>query len=401
MGYGSLTITEAIARATPHADRAMALDPNLAEAHYVTGILTLFQGNPEQALTHLRQAIQINPNFARAYLAIGAVMNNDLGRYDEGFAFTEKALRLDPLSIPTRRNYIIQLIVRNRLDEAEREIEKLAAISPRAAAGLRSWRRSLGGNWANSILGDLDSLRIDPDQAYGASERLGDRFALIGLEKEALAISDAESPYRLNVAQKRREEVAEEAATLAEDPTDFYAHRSLGLALASAGEYEHARPILEEAWQCGGGWVTKYGLFSANCAAALIAIRRDAGEEIGVGELIAAMRDNVRRYREADITTGDGIFEEGLAAYLAGEHERGLALIAKAVEGGFFIFPWQAYLQGLYDDPGFAPILAKQEALQVREREKFLAIVCNDNPYASFWQPAEGTCEQFAGAHAN
>ena len=94
-------------------------------------------------------------------------------------------------------------------------------------------------------------------------------------------------------------------------------------------------------------------------------------------------------------------YEEGLAAYLAGEHERGLALIAKAVEGGFFIMPWEAYLQELYDDPGFAPIRAKQEARQVREREKFLAIVCNDNPYEAVWQPAEGTCEQFAAAQAN
>ena len=71
-------------------------------------------------------------------------------------------------------------------------------------------------------------------------------------------------------------------------------------------------------------------------------------------------------------------------------------LIAKAVEGGFFIMPWEAYLQELYDDPGFAPIRAIQEARQVREREKFLAVVCNDNPYEAVWQPAEGTCEKYA-----
>ena len=176
--------------------------------------------------------------------------------------------------------------------------------------------------------------------------------------------------------------------------------------LASAGEYERARPILEDAWQRSGGRVTNNGLFLPDCAAALIAIRRDAGENTGVGELISAMRDNVSRYREADIIRGDLIFdnvdyEEGLAAYLAGEHKKGLALIAKAVEDGFFIMPWEAYLPALFDDPGFAPILAKQEARQVREREKFLTIICDDNPYAAFWQPAEGTCEQFAVASEN
>jgi len=135
----------------------------------------------------------------------------------------------------------------------------------------------------------------------------------------------------------------------------------------------------------------------------LIAIRRDAGEEAGVGELVAAMRDNVRRYREAGIIRVYSFYhsvdyEEGLAEYLAGEREKGLALIAKAAEDGFYIRPNQAYLQVLYDDPGFAPIRASQEARQAREREKFLAVVCTDNPYADYWQPAEGTCERFAAA---
>ena len=137
-------------------------------------------------------------------------------------------------------------------------------------------------------------------------------------------------------------------------------------------------------------------VFSAYEAAALIAIRRDAGAETGIGELLAAIRDNVRRYREAEVTNPIVDYEEGLAAYLSGDHERGLALIAKAAEDGYFILPKAAYLQTLYDDPEFAPILAGQEARQARERNRFLAIVCTDNPYAAVWQPAEGTCERFA-----
>ena len=94
-------------------------------------------------------------------------------------------------------------------------------------------------------------------------------------------------------------------------------------------------------------------------------------------------------------------YDEGLAAYLTGEREKGLALIAKAAEDGVFIMPREAYLQVLYDDPGFAPIRVRQEARQARERERFLAIVCTDNPYAAVWQPEEGTCERFAVAARN
>ena len=285
-------------------------------------------------------------------------------------------------------------------------MEDVAAFDPIGAAYARGFLMSLDGNWTNSALGHLDTLRLDPNWSL-AWELLGMYFAVLGLEKEALAISDAIWPIRLTMFRKHGEAVATAQANFAENPTDFRARRHLGMALASAGEYERAEPILEDIWEHSGGRVTSDGPCHANCAAALITIRRDAGEEIGVGELIAAIRDNVRRYREADITrsvfgmSGDSDYEEGLAAYLAGEHERGLALIAKAVEDGFFILPWEAYLQELYDDPGFAPIRATQEARQVREREKFLDIVCKDNPYEAVWQPAEGTCEQFAAAQAN
>ena len=183
---------------------------------------------------------------------------------------------------------------------------------------------------------------------------------------------------------------------LAEDPISLTARYELAIALAGAGDFNRARPILEDLWQRSGGRITGNSLFfDATSAAALIVIRRDAGEEAKVGELIAAINDDVRRNREAGIIVD---YEEGLAAYLSGERESGLALIAKAVEDGFFILPNEAYLQVLYDDPGFAPIRESQEARQAREREKFLAVVCTDNPYADYWQPAEGTCERFAAA---
>ena len=405
-GYGSLTTTEVIVRAAPHAERAMALDPSLAEAHFVAGGLSVAQGNPEQALAHYKQAIQINPNYAQVYVSMGELMRPPVGQSDEVYALNETALRLDPLSNPARYNYIYMLILKSRLDEAQREIEDVAAFDPIGAAYARGSLMSLGGNWSNSVLGHLDTLRLDPNWSL-AWELLGMYFAVIGLEKEALAISDAIWPIRLTMFRKHGEAVATAEANFAENPTDSRARRHLGMALASAGEYERAGPILEDIWERSGGRVTSDGPCHANCAAALITIRRDAGEETGVGELIAAMRDNVRRYREADITrsifgmSGDSDYEEGLAAYLAGEHERGLALIAKAVDGGFFIMPWEAYLQELYDDPGFVPIRAKQESRQVREREKFLDVVCTNNPYANFWRPVEATCEQFAAARAN
>ncbi|MCH7509081.1 MAG: tetratricopeptide repeat protein [Proteobacteria bacterium] len=402
--HGDLTITEAIARAAPHAERAIALDPTLAEAHAAIGFVLWQQVDMEEALTHFEQAIQINPNYSIVHNWMGVILGSHLGRYAEAFATYQTTLRLDPLSIPAIFNRFVALIDRNRLDEAEQEMEKLASIAPDVYARLRGVLTSLGGKWANLPLAYLDALRIDPDNTR-VRNSLALQFAAIGLDKEALAISEAPLPIVLRWLGRPEDAVTTAEARLAEDPDSLIARRDLGLALAGAGDYTRARPILEEIWQRSGGRVTKYGLFWTGSIAALITIRRDAGEEADVGELVAAIRDNVRRYREAgfiraDLTLGVD-YEEGLAAYLAGEPDRGLALIAKAAEDGFFIPPKEAYLQVLYDDPGFAPIRANQEARQARERERFLAIVCYDNPYATVWQPAEGTCDKFEATVGN
>jgi len=397
--------SEAVVKAAPHVERAMALDPTLAEAHAAAGFLAWRQSKGEDALTHFRHAIQINPNYVIVYLWMGNLLNFDLGRYDEAFQMRATAFRLDPLSIPTIVFYVQALIERNRLEEADRELEKFASIYPHIYAYRRGSRTSRGGNMANAVLGSLEALRLNPGYAR---PRIGLTFhlAAVGLENEVLALSEFLEPDPLSLLGNPGVAVTVAEARVAESPNSLRARHHLGLALAGAGDYARARPILEEMWRRSGGRIAKRSdLFHTATAAALIAIRRDAGEETGVGELVAAIRDNVRRYKKAGIV-GDGRsfgvdYEEGLAAYLSGDHERGLALLDKGTQGGVFIRPSEAYLKSLYDDPGFAPILARQKARQVRERNKILDIVCTDNPYEAVWQPAEGTCEQFAATGGN
>lgn len=402
---GPFATAEIRARAALHIKRAMALDPELAEAYVARGLLLHIQINYEDALTSFRRAVQINPNYVIAYTWMGHLLNLHLGRYDEAFPMGETAMRLDPLSIPTIVFYLQALTERNRLAEAAVELDKIASIFPHVYAYRHGSLMSRGGKMADAVLGSLDALRINP--SYGRVRNgLSYHFAAVGFEKEALAISPRTSPFILSYLGKPRDAITIAESRLAEDPDLQSARHDLGLALAGAGDYANARPILEDMWRRSDGKVTKRsGLFGTMTAAALIAVRRDAGEEDKVDELVAAIKDNVRRYREAGIV-GDGRsfgadYEEGIALYLSGDRERGLALLDKATEDGVFIQTNEAYLQAIYDDPGFAPILARQEARQVREREKILLIVCNDNPYEAVWQPAEGTCERFAASTVN
>ena len=408
--YGGLTHREGIDRATPHVERAMVLDPALAKVHAAAGLLLVSQENWPEALTHYRKAIEINPNSSIVYVWMALLLGNHLGLYSQEFDAIEKAQSLDPLSVLATLKFAVALITRNQLAEAERESEKLATMAPGWYASVRGMLTSRGGKWADAVLGNLDGVRINP--GYISSwNNLALKFTLIGLEKEALAVSKVPLLNVLRMLGKTEGAVTTAEAYLSENPTSFIGRRDLGLALASAGDYVRAQPLLEGAWQHSGGRIAR-SEFQTVDAAALIAIRRSINGEAEVGELLAAIRDNVRRYREAGITSTTVVganlffelspdFEEGLATYLAGDSEDGLALIAKVAEDGFFIPPNDAYLRTLYDDPGFAPIIASQEARQARERNRFLSTVCTNNPYEAVWQPAEGTCEQFVAEGAN
>jgi hypothetical protein len=297
-------------------------------------------------------------------------------------------------------NYVDSLIKRDRLTEADRALEKLASMAPELYAILRGWRLSQGGYWGYGALGGLESIRIDSDDGFARWD-LPFWFAVIGLEKEALAVREDARSEVLSLLGKPRQAVAAAQADFASDPVAMTNRDALGMALAGDGDYVQARPYLEESLRRYGG-ETMGSAFHVNQAAALIAARRAAGEEDSVAELLAAIREKVRRYREAGISTFvraelSTDYVDGLARFLAGDHQRGLALIARAVENGYFIRPSEAYLKNLYEHPDFAAIRGIQEGRQVRERARFLAIVCSDNPYAAVWQPAEGTCEQFKG----
>ena len=109
------------------------------------------QGYKEEALTYLDQAIRINPNYSIAHTWKGQFLG-DLGRYEEAVLTSEATLRLDPLSIPAIFTYTQSLINRNLLDEADREIEKIASIYPavyaRLTGGTNGCRRQLGQSGA-------------------------------------------------------------------------------------------------------------------------------------------------------------------------------------------------------------------------------------------------------------
>ena len=95
---GVLPPAEAMPRAKAAAERALAIDPALGEAHASLGFVCLwFDWDWPAAQTAFARAIELRPDYASARQWHAALLGT-LGRMEEAVAELRRALELDPLS---------------------------------------------------------------------------------------------------------------------------------------------------------------------------------------------------------------------------------------------------------------------------------------------------------------
>ena len=388
---------EAIAKAMPHARRAIELDPELPEAHAAMGYALLDPETYEQTIEHFRMAVQLNPNYADALIWLGQQVENT-GEFAEAFELYERALMVDPLSSVAKINVIGSLIMRNRLDEARAENQKLKTLKPAWYQMFEIDFIAAGGNWAEAALAALhtwsaDNWSFESEEALTLLGEIQVFLAAMGFPEDAMPLREEHvyhGVYRTLGRSSRIVELYENGSG------DMRTRHDYALALAATEDYERALPELEADWE---DWVKRTIIspwFTEYHALALQTARFAVGGETDSSDLIEAMDQYVSRRAEAGIVGGnlswDVSFQAGVLKWLEGKYDEAITLIREAVERGYIVYPNEAYLQDLYDHPGFAEILEIQRQRQESERGKFLSVVCKDNPYAELWSPPEGSC---------
>ena len=111
-------------------DKALSLDPNLAEAHTAAGMANFFMGwDWAAAERSFKRAIELNPNDAKAHVYYGHLLSNWL-RHDEALAEIQKARQLDPLS-PVTYTFVGEYFFQaRRYREALPPLQQALAIDP-------------------------------------------------------------------------------------------------------------------------------------------------------------------------------------------------------------------------------------------------------------------------------
>jgi adenylate cyclase len=97
MGSVVMPEKEAIAKEKEFAQKALELDPELAEAHMSVALALVAAFDWRNGLKEFDRALELNPNLAFAY-ELQAWTVNGLGRFDEAISKTRKAVELDPLN---------------------------------------------------------------------------------------------------------------------------------------------------------------------------------------------------------------------------------------------------------------------------------------------------------------
>jgi TolB-like protein/Tfp pilus assembly protein PilF len=127
--YGNLSDLEAIDLAGPATQRAMELEPELAEAHASLGLIELQRGRFAEAEAAFRQALSLSPGYTTALVWLGLSMNAQ-GRYREAFESNQDALRVDPLSPIVNSNYALDALRFGDFDGARQRFATALEIDP-------------------------------------------------------------------------------------------------------------------------------------------------------------------------------------------------------------------------------------------------------------------------------
>src|SRR6516162_2643771 len=120
---------EAFPKAKAAALKALQLDDKLAEAH--TGLARALVESYDMAgsIREFQRAIALNPNYANAHHWYGAILGA-LGRLDEAIAEGKRAIELDPLSSIINADLGLTLLNARRYDEAIAQLRKALEIDP-------------------------------------------------------------------------------------------------------------------------------------------------------------------------------------------------------------------------------------------------------------------------------
>jgi TolB-like protein/Tfp pilus assembly protein PilF len=133
---GAMASKEAILKVQEVAQKALKLDPNLAEAHFALAMIAAFhEWNRTAAEERFKRALELNPNFAKAHSWYAIFLMSYDRKYKEALDLIGRAEVLDPLELQVKTHRGWVYCFQRRFDEAVTLFQNLINLEPFFALG--------------------------------------------------------------------------------------------------------------------------------------------------------------------------------------------------------------------------------------------------------------------------
>ena len=188
-GYHILSPEDSISKAKSAAEKAMQLNPTLAEAYEATGhIEFLADFNWQKAEDNYKMAIQLNQGFATAWQRY-ALMLATQERYTEALDEIKKAQELDPLSKIINTDVGLIHLLMGNTDKAIDKCQEVLEIDPAFTVALfvQGLAYEQSGKTEFAVTNFQRAIKASNNNPI-AKSALGHAFAISGNQTESLEI---------------------------------------------------------------------------------------------------------------------------------------------------------------------------------------------------------------------
>jgi tetratricopeptide (TPR) repeat protein len=168
-------------------DRAIAIDPKMAEAHLNLGLLVL-ESDPAAAATEFSSAADLTPTESRPRFLYGLALEHS-GKLDQALAQYQKAAQLAPNEYEIAFALARALISLHRAAEAEPEFRHAVALKPDSAPAQLGLAESLESQQKYGAAADALAayLKLRPDDRAARTDRA---YALMQTNQFDAAIAE-------------------------------------------------------------------------------------------------------------------------------------------------------------------------------------------------------------------
>jgi len=374
--YGNVTKLKATEKAQDMIDKALAIDPESAEAFAALGLARWQIGQMDAAESALRHATELNEDYIPAQLWLAGVLG-ELGRFPEEHLVLKNAMARDPLNELLVVNYAVNLSTRGDWESGRALLQDLLELRPDSTMLLRSLAKleSSNGNLVEGWKLANRAYQLEPENPEEIATLastwvlLGDvdeaeRLLLEGLERSGQNASLLASRWLTLMVSHRYEEAEAMVRELKRQSGDELPEAQardfnfqLGMIALVRSDYPQARQLLMSA--LSGEDQPAYRNHEVTVVTLASLASRLAGEDDQARELLDEAERKIQRGRLNGVDDPGIYYNEAVLLAMRSDPVKALEKLREAYERGFreqWFLETDGRLAPLREQPGFTTL---------------------------------------------